>query len=553
MHLASPRPAFTGDEPRYASEGIALYSHGTPTITTSEWTGFLRRSGLAPAAYPSAASIDAVRAQSIVPGLVFGPFVRFGNLDSGRAAAFALFCFGLAGLSRGLRRAAPADASWVTVAIVAGAVALSMPLVAYSDLMYADVILFALVAWAVFAILDDRLYLAVVLAWLLPIVHIRSFPLALGFLVAIAVRTTREPWRGRGPGLIVLSCILAVAFVAFQFCLYGTVTGPAFSTTQPSFGALLERLGFALFGVRQGIVTYAPLYLIGFAGLVAGALRRNPPCLAALGALGAYVLGFIWSDASESWPARFWVAAVPLLGIGIAYWLCDGKRIVTVAVGVPLFVIGASNLVLFAMQPDLFLENRRSSITYAILYNVAHVHFGTLLPIDGDAIHGYAKPLPYLLAYGTALVALLAWYRVNRSPTYRDALGIAALGLLIVPFAACAFRTLPDRAYRVTSDAARGTFTITPYRPADVSAIQLDDALPIVWAGHGFPNVVDVECRSAAGHITRTVQPSRALILTPGCAASTTIRLAADPPGDARRFTGADAHLTVMQRAIAVR
>jgi hypothetical protein len=428
-----------------------------------------------------------------------------------------------------------------------------MPLVAYSGLVYADVILFALVAWAVFALLDDRLYLAVVLAWLLPIVHIRSVPLTLGLLIAIAVRAICESSRGRRLRLTALVSILALTFVALQFRLYGTLTGPAFSTTQPSVRSLLERLGFALFGVRQGIVTYAPWYLIGFAGLVAGALRRHPVYVGALGLLTAYVLGFIWSDASESWPARFWVAAVPLLGIGIAYWLRAGNRIVTVAIVFPLFAVGASNLVLFAMQPDWFLENRRSSITYAILYNVAHVHFGTLLPIDGDTIHGYASPLPGLLTYATVLVAVLASYRVSRRAISRNVIGIVSLVLLLAPFAECAFRTLPDRAYRVSNDAPRGTITITPTHPANISAIQLDDALPIVWAGHGFPDVIDVECRTAAGHATRTVQPSRALILTPGCAASTMIKLAAEPADDARGFVGNGAHLTVMQRAIEFR
>jgi hypothetical protein len=461
-----------------------------------------------------------------------------------------VFCIGLAGLSRALVRTSRGGRSdWAVVATLA-TVGLSLPLLAYCRLLYPDILLFTIATWAGLAILADRPYLAVILAWLLPIVHIRSLPLALGLIAIVAIQTaTAERSKRTLMRVAGLSVALAFAFAAIQLRLYGTLTGPAFSTTQPSFGTALERLGFSLFDVRQGLLTYAPLYVFSLAGLIAGSLRRDRICGCALGLLATYVFTFMWSDASESWPARFWVTAVPFLAVGLQFWLRGCTTVLSYAMLVPAFAVQASNLVLFELQPAWFLENRRSSLTYAVLDKVTHVNFGLLLPIDGGASQEatYAAPLAFLLPSTAILVMTLVLYRANPRSRIAGTAGLVGLVLMLVPFAVCATRTLPAAAYAVTSVPSRGALEIVLVRPTNVSAVQLDAVLPLIWAQPIYPITIRVTCRSRYGRVAQSLVPGRALILTPACRHAVSIRLAADPPARADGLTSTPNQLTIME------
>ncbi len=486
--------------------------------------------------------------------MVFGAALRFANLEAARFYAFLAFCAGLVGLSRVLDRTLPdvGRRGW-SIVLTLGIVAFSLPLVAYSWLIYPDVLLFAIVAWTCVAILEDRLYAAAVLTWLLPIVHIRAILLAIGFLVVIAMRVaTGARSRERVPRLAIVNVALALAFSAIQFRLYGNLTGPAFATTQPSLGHVAERLGLALFDVHQGLLTYAPLYVFALAGLIVGALGRNRICSCALALLALYVVTFMWSDASESLPARFWVAGIPFLAIGLAYWVRGCDTLLARAIIVPVFLVQASNLAFFTIHPEWFLESRRSSLTYAVLYNVMHIDFGSLLPIDDAASYRatYAAPLLVLLPYLAIVLAVLSAFRLNREPRVRTLFGSAALVLVLVPFIAEASRTLPPSVYTVSTDSPRGAIRIVFSPPADVSAVQLDGALPEVWSAPAYPDTIGVRCTNQAGRSVESEQPGRTLILTPSCRRTVSIDLTAEPPVKSVGFVSAAARITVMQRLL---
>jgi hypothetical protein len=382
-------------------------------------------------------------------------------------------------------------------------------------------------------------------------VHIRAILLALGFLIVIAIRiATGARSRERVPRLAIANIALALAFSVIQFRLYGNLTGPAFATTQPSLGHAAERLGLALFDVHQGLLTYSPLYAFALAGLIVGALGRNRICSCALGLLALYVVTFMWSDASESLPARFWVAAIPFLAAGLAYWLRGCDTVLSRAILFPVVLIQASNLALFATHAEWFLESRRSSLTYAVLYGVVHIDFGSLLPIDDAASYRatYAAPLLVLLPYLAVFLTVLAAYRVNREPRARGLFGSVALVLVLVPFIAEASRTLPPSVYTVSTDSRRGAIRIALSPPADVSAVQLDRALPEVWSAPAYPDTIGVRCTNRAGRSVESHQPGRALILTPSCRQAVSIDLASEPAANAVGFVGAAARITVIQR-----
>jgi hypothetical protein len=382
-------------------------------------------------------------------------------------------------------------------------------------------------------------------------VHIRAILLALGFLIVIAIRiATGARSRERVPRLAIANIALALGFSVIQFRLYGNLTGPAFATTQPSLGHAAERLGLALFDVHQGLLTYAPLYVFGFAGLIVGAVGRNRICSYALVLLALYVATFMWSDASESLPARFWVAAIPFLAVGLAYWLRGCDTVLARAVVVPVFLVQASNLALFTIHPEWFLESRRSSLTYAALCDVLHIDFGSMLPIDDAASYRatYAAPLLVLLPYLAIILATLVAYRLNRKSRVGGLFGSAALALVLVPFIAEASRTLPPSAYTVSNDSPPGTIRIALWPPADVSVIRLVGAQPDLWAAPAYPDSIDVRCTDSAGRSVESHQPGRALILTPSCRHAVSIELAPEPPARAGGFDGAAARVTVMQR-----
>jgi hypothetical protein len=531
-----------------------LYSHGSPVVSREEWARFLARNALRSDKYPFS-DFAHTRAQSVVPGFVFGPVLRFGTLEMARWFAFAIFCVGFVGLARALRRAFPSDErSEALVTSTLALCALAMPILAYVKLLYPEVLLFALVAWAAVALLEEKPYLATVLAWLLPIVHIRTLALAAGIVAIVLVQAAaRSQRRERLQSVIAFVVVLVLAFVTIQLRLYGTLTGPAFATTHPSIALALQRLGMQLFDGREGLLTYAPVYVFAFAGLTTGALRRDRVCVAALALLALYILTFMWATASESWPARYWVAVVPLLAIGLLWWLRSCTTRLDIAVLAPVIIVGITNTVLFAMQPAWYLEGRRVSVAYAVAYRVTHVDFGMVLPVDGGGgFPVYAEPVPLLLALTFALVCVLALSRLAVRERLRSAFGGAALVLVLVPFFACASRTLPRDRYAVSADVARGAIAITLRAPADVRAVQLDSALPLPWETAAYPRALRVRCANARHRVTESRAPSRALILTPNCIGATSIRILADPPGPTSGFERALDGVTVLQPIVIV-
>ncbi len=545
---ATVRPmAFTGDETRYAAQGVALFTTGTIHPDARAWTAFVERSGLSPARYPLA-SVSAV-APAIGPSFAFGAFLRLAGLDGGRWAAYVACCIGIFALYVFLRSLVrPPIAIFTTVMVT-----FSLPLVAYARLVYPDVLLFALVSVAFSLLRSERRFASVVVASALPFVHVRASLLAAAF-VAIAILDAARHGAPRSK-IVRLAAFFAAAMLLLatvQYRVYGDVLGPAFPSYRPSLAIFVERAGLQLFDVRHGLLAYAPIYLIGIAGLVAAVLARDRLGTYAALTFASYFITFVWSTASESWTARFWVAAIPMLAVGISFWISRISRWTGWLPLVPCAILTLVNVGLYCREPAWFLENRRASVSYAELFFATHLHLGLYLPIDTDAtgLPQDTSALPWLLVWFALLTALLVYVALVRSPIVRRAFAIAAFCALVVPIAASFQKTVAPADYHISAIPNGRGILIEPRDPPErFTAMQFDDKLSLPWTGDAYPRFFAVVCYDPGVGVVTFVEPSRPIVLLGECRFGGHILIREIPSDTERQMFSPTDHITLMQSA----
>lgn len=542
------RMAFTGDETRYAAQGVALYSTGTLHPNAPTWMAFLNRSGLSPAAYPLA-SVGA-NAPAVGPSIVFGAFLRVAGLEGGRWAAYVAGCVGIVTLALLLQSLAR---PWIAIFTIA-MVTFSLPLVAYVRLIYPDVLLFALVAIALSLLRTERRFASVVVASGLPFVHMRASLLAATLVAVVIFDAARHgaAW----PKLVRLAAFFAAATIllaTIQHRLYGNVLGPAFPSYPPSLATFVERAGFQLFDVRHGLVAYAPIYLIGIAGLVAAVLARDRFGTYAAVAFGSYFVTFVWSTASESWTARFWVAAIPMLAIGMSFWLSRISQWSGWLPVVPCALLALVNFGLYCREPAWFLENRRASVSYAELFFATHLHLGLYLPIDSDAtgLPRDSSALPWLLAWFVLLTVVLACTALVRGSVVPRVLAIAAFCTLAVPIVASFQRTVSASDYRISKLHDDEDILIEPSHPPEkFTALQFDDKLSLPWTADTNPRFLSVRCYNPGAGVETFVEPSRPIVLLDECRFGGHILVRAIPDYTGRKIFSTIGNVTLMESAL---
>lgn len=112
---------------------------------------------------------------------------------------------------------------------------------------------------------------------------------------------------------------------------------------------------------------------------------------------------------------------------------------------------------------------------------------------------------------------------------------MAALFILLVPIIAGAQRVLPAADYRLATNDDKVTFTISlTHGSRNLSAVQLDGRLPLIWDAPHYPTYLNIDCYASDGRVTRSIQPSRAVILLPNCRASLNVVVGVFPhtPGE---------------------
>ncbi|HEV3153070.1 MAG TPA: hypothetical protein VGZ02_04645 [Candidatus Baltobacteraceae bacterium] len=548
IRLAAGPLLFTGDEPRYAFQGLGLYSNHAYYPTLQLWRTFLHAKPHAPVTYFGVLKRPY---NTLAPCILYGPLLVWFGLNAARWLSYVIACAGIAVLYVTLRRIFTAHGRW-PAAVTIGAIALFIPLLPYMQLIYPEALLFLLVSLAFWALLARRPGWTCLFAVLLPFAHPRVFPLACTFAIVAAIDARRE-LPVRKTALLAAGYVLGFSgFVASQFALFGSFTGGAFSMYSPSLAILPMRLGMQLFDVRHGLLAYSPILAGGFAGLVAGAIRRNRACAYASVLLAVYAGTFIWATADESWTARYWISALPLLAVGLCFWVDACERWQRALVLVPLAAIGVANTWLFTHDSESFLDSRRTSVPYAELYAVTHIHFGLYLPIDADpfTLPPYTATIPALLALSALAIFLLAAYVLVKRPV-RNGLAVALVTLFVAPYAVCAGASPPDGTYSVTVPRGQTQIDIRLLRPGmNVRAIQFDRSLRQYWSRPTFPSYFAVRCYAPDGTPSETVQPSRAVIAFPVCGYPNRIQVRSFDPGDGAKSYRNVGHLTLIDRVL---
>lgn len=410
---------FTGDEPRYLLYALSLNLEGKPVMSDKRYEELRNRPGPAKdsVAYPLM-DIQGTKIPShpILFSLLLAPFATSLPLQDIRLVALLSGLIGLWFLARlllSLKLSFPA-----TIACFAPAV-LFLPTLPYYFLALPEILLFALVCisfWSMLSAAGDKLshfYPAIICSCLAPFVHVRGLPLS----VAIAAYLIAKfGWRRSSAGswsslLVILGiyCAAGAVFSVYNQAVYGHVFGSV-TTARPLYN--LDSLSAIFFNWRHGLLTYAPLYVLSFAGLIAGLWQRQSwavPC-------GIFLVGLVGvsagPDPGECFPARFWVQGTPVLAICLVGFTQGRMPAITKAViyGV-LSIVSVANSVLFFWNHGLHLAARSGPSPYDYLFDVfpwIHLGFwGELLTLPNY------RPFAWLYIFIT--VAIVAAASIHRS------------------------------------------------------------------------------------------------------------------------------------------
>jgi hypothetical protein len=165
-------------------------------------------------------------------------------------------------------------------------------------------------------------------------------------------------------------------FVYLNLRIYNNVLG---SVTTASPSITLERFNYSLFDFRLGLLVFAPIWIFSFIDLYTSARRREPLGIEAAVLLPAVLLPTLGPDPGVCWPARFWVAAVPILVVGFGFWLKSGPSRLEKAAAWVLGAVTLANTILFVLHPDRFLENHSVCVTYRLIFNSIYFHMDHVL------------------------------------------------------------------------------------------------------------------------------------------------------------------------------
>lgn len=450
--LAGSWQDLTGDETRYFMYATSLWRYGRFHMTMDEWAPLYLQVNHRPAAELPLGDNPLVPMNGVYLASLLAPVAGLFRLEGVRAVTLLAGLIGLFHLFLLCRRIAPRGAALFAV----GMAALTMPLLPYLHLFFMETYLFAAICVAWWRLQSRKRGLAgdlvtAMAILVIPFVHMRGSVTAALLFGLLLWELHQRGLRARAVGFGVLGAAMLALLVGLNLAIYGAVTGPVNTARPPLPQNWFPVLAMQLFNVRHGLFAYAPIWLLGYAGLWVGAIRgptlmRQAFALAAVAAVTG-----VGVNPGECWPARFWVQSIPMLALGFCFWWQLANRPVLRALACVLFGFTLVNTVLFVTGANDFLENRQTASTYQLLFERTGVlHFGLMLPVElGD-------PDNIAVARNCAIGAgLFILFTALAALRRRTAYAIPAILLVALVIDLARVRVLPPSQYQAAAEPMR--------------------------------------------------------------------------------------------------
>lgn len=407
--LTKETQSITGDEPYYLFYAINFWKQHNPTLSHLDYNSVLVHLGKISNGLPSYNMVVASKpTHNIIYPAIIATAVGQIGVFGGRLVSLFVGLSGLAGLFLLLYQISRIKLQAFCFTLL---IAITFPILPYLSLALPEIVLFSGTAWILYLFRNSTTKSSILIALLLiflSFIHWQALGLILGTPILFLARQIDEydyqlswhNWRNSVIFMTILMISLTL-FVVFNLSIYGNLFG-AINIVRPIFSDL--GIASALIGARHGLLTYAPIWMMGISGLILGCLHNNIWAIRSSVLLGFLIIGFIGPDAGECWPARFWVIAIPTLTVGLLlawqYSSCIGRILFII-----LILVSLLNTLTYTMYPNMYLENRQISRVYDYWHEIMPVfHFGIPLIVAGQPWHG--KALLLLILIGLAIQSI---------------------------------------------------------------------------------------------------------------------------------------------------
>ena len=434
------RATYTGDEPRYLVYALSFNVAGKPLMSRESYEEFHARPGRAirVASYPLNSIHDTnVPKHAIAVSLLVAPFARSWPVQTIRLIPLAAGLLGLCFLGELL--VSLKLSRWAVAGCLVPA-ALFLPAFPYFFMTLPEIFLFLLVSVAFWNLLTVRaetlreFWPALLCGLLAPFFHLRGVALALAVACYAAWHLgwrrpgARIAWRPLVQIALIYAIVGALS-ILYNYAIYGHIFGSV-TTARPKFS--FATFTALLFNFRHGLLTFAPIYILSFAGLIAGFWQRKDWAAPAAIFLAGVVAVSVGPDPGESYPARFWVQAVPVLVICLVGFMQG--RLAAWAKAALYAILGslcAANTIFFVYSPETYIAGRGAALPYDRMFELfPWIHFGfwvNLLDISTYRLPAFvflslsivAIALPLIKRSrsltGIALFVVLAGFELHRA------------------------------------------------------------------------------------------------------------------------------------------
>ncbi len=392
----------------------------------------------------------------------------------------------------------------------------TLPLLPYMKLLYSEIWLFTLVSLTLLLLANLKnnrnlnslslinkfiILLVTPLTFsLLPFFHLRLILLCFVLFIIYAFYLFKQiKTINKFSLLIPLFCvgISLVVFVNLQISLYGSVLGSASSPNVFSLNGLVNRTILTLFDVRHGLLTFSPIFIFSFLGLLKGIIKKQIFEILTFIMLLSILIISMWGAASDSFSARFWVASVPILAIGMCNWLSNRKSFLEYIVFVITFVITYVNAFAFVVNPNIFLNNRIYSYTYDRMFDYfPFINVNAILPWDSwDVVkpYLYESNLNGLYIFIYLFIVIISCYLSNSTKKlYRVISYIIFLILISYVLIYTGVKKIPEQTYSVNYSKLNEEYFIINFLDKNVPGMIRFGKPKDYWPMPPYPSEVEI-------------------------------------------------------------